>query len=248
MNFPTPYGTAFRAAASLLARRKRRFRDDARRETDALQPPLVVTGQGNIPAAGPCLVTVNHYGRPGFWAWWLAFAVASVIRAEMHWVMTREIAYRGQRRSQALRLLTRLGIRGLGQVYGFTIMPPMPPDPAEVTERSLALRHLFAAIRSTPALFVGYSPEGTTMPGGALGWPPPGSGKMMLHMARCGLKFLPAGAYEANGAFHLGFGSPYSLELPPDMPRDAADREASRIVMGRIGRLLPQHMISDFRF
>ena len=246
MNFPTPYGTALRAAASLLIGRKRGFRDDARREIAALQPPLQVTGQENIPAAGPCLVTVNHYGRPGFWAWWLAFAIAAVVPAEMHWIMTREIAHRGEKRSQVLRLLTRLGIRGLGRVYGFTLMPPMPPDPAEVTERSLALRRLFTTIRSTPAPFVGLSPEGATLPGGALGWPPPGSGKMMLHMARHGLKILPTGAYETGGAFHLSFGPLYTLDLPPGLPREAADREASRLVMSRIGQQLPELMIGDF--
>jgi hypothetical protein len=247
MNFHTPYGTALRAAASLLVGRRRRFGDDARREVAALLPPLQVTGTENIPAAGPCLVTVNHYGRPGFWAWWLAFAIASAVPAEMHWITTREIAYRGEKRSQVLRLLTRLGIRGLGRVYGFTIMPPMPPDPAEVTERALALRRLFAFIRRTPAPFVGLSPEGTTLPGGALGWPPPGSGKMMLHMARHGLKILPAGAFEADGAFHLSFGPLYALELPADLPRTAADRAASRLVMNRIGRQLPGYMIGDFK-
>ena len=81
LTFPTPTGTVMRAAASLVIGRSRRFGDDARREIATLKTPLKVTGQEYIPTAGPCLVTVNHYARPGFWAWWLAFAVSSVFPA-----------------------------------------------------------------------------------------------------------------------------------------------------------------------
>ena len=44
VNFPIPYGTALRAAASLLAGRRRSFREDARREVAGLDPPLQVAG------------------------------------------------------------------------------------------------------------------------------------------------------------------------------------------------------------
>ena len=68
-----------------------------------LKTPLKVTGQENIPTSGPCLVTVNHYARPGFWAWWISFAISSVLPVDIHWVMTRELTYPGQRRAVVLR-------------------------------------------------------------------------------------------------------------------------------------------------
>jgi hypothetical protein len=244
--FPFPYFTITRAAAALLRGRKRRFSLDSCREIAALSPPLRVIGTEYLPASGPCLVTVNHYARPGFWAWWLAFAVSAVIPADIHWVITRELEFQGQKLRHFRRLLTRFAIQGLARVYGFTIMPPMPPDPGDVTRRALAIRHLFQHLIHNPTCFVGLAPEGMDMPGGVLGWPPPGSGRMMLHLTRLGMKVLPVGAYEENGVFTIRFGPAFLLHVQSDLSRSSADAFASRLVMQHIARLLPVHLQGEF--
>ena len=50
----------------------------------------------------------------------------------------------------------------------------------------LAVRRLFAYARSTPNPILGLAPEGMDLPGGILGWPPPGGGRVMLQLARNG--------------------------------------------------------------
>ena len=160
--------------------------------------------------------------------------------------MTRELTYLGLRRAVVLRPLTRLGISWFGRVYGFTIMPPMPPDPADAAERGLAVRHLFAYARSTLNPILALAPEGMDMPGGILGWPPPGGGRVMLQLARNGFNILPVGAYEGDGALCLSFGPSFRLEVPPGLPPSHQDREASRQVMQHIARQLPGHLRGEF--
>jgi len=77
--YALPAGWLFRLGADLLRGRPRSFRADARTCIAGLQPPLQVEGREYIPACGPCLLTVNHYTRPGLRAWWLALAVSAAL-------------------------------------------------------------------------------------------------------------------------------------------------------------------------
>ena len=82
--------------ANVLFGGQRSFRRDGLACVERINPPLRVLGVENIPQAGPCLITFNHYYRPGFNAWWMALAIASVVPVEMHLVMTGELTFPGK--------------------------------------------------------------------------------------------------------------------------------------------------------
>src|SRR5688500_8609586 len=78
-------------ASDILLLRHRSFHFDAKACIEKLNPPFQVLGKENIPRYGPCVVTVNHYHRPGFGAQWLALAAAAAIPVDMHWLMTTNL-------------------------------------------------------------------------------------------------------------------------------------------------------------
>jgi 1-acyl-sn-glycerol-3-phosphate acyltransferase len=190
--------------SALLARdrqARRSFRADAQRCVARLRPPLRVYGQQHIPAQGPCVLTVNHYTRPGFGAWWIALALSAAVPAEVHWVMTAAWTYPDPLRAATLTPATRWFFRRLAAVYGFTAMPAMPPDPRDTVARAIAVRQVLAYVRETPRPIIGLAPEGGDSPDGALQPPPPGVGRFLLHLARQNLALVPVGSYEQEGAF-----------------------------------------------
>ena len=85
-----PSGVVVGLAFATLLGLRRSFREDAIRCIGRLKPPLQVLGKEYIPQNGPCVLTVNHYHRPGFGAQWLALAISACVPREMHWVMTAE--------------------------------------------------------------------------------------------------------------------------------------------------------------
>ena len=93
----------------------------------------------------------------------------------------------------------------------------MPPVPADAVDRALAVRHLFRYIQNAKKPVVGLAPEGMDFPGGILGWPPPGSGRVIPADYQPGglADFAPVGAYQEKGAFYLNFGALYRLEVVP---------------------------------
>ena len=246
VSLPALNGMILRVAVSGLFNHPRSFKTDSSREIDHLRPHMQVIGQENIPADGPCLITVNHYSRPGFWGWWLAMAVSTAVPVEIHWVVTRELTYPGQKRGLVLRPLTRMGIQVISRVYNFTAMPAMPPAPEDAVERALAVRKLFGYIRKVDKPVVGLAPEGMDFPGGILGWPPPGSGRVIEQLAGMGLTITPIGAYEENGTFCLRFGRSYRLENPPGASRASLDQVVRCSVMQHIACLLPPHLRGEF--
>ena len=64
----------------LLLVRRRSFHADSEACIRRLKPALQIYGQENIPTSGLCLVTVNHYFRSGFGAWWIPLAVADDLK------------------------------------------------------------------------------------------------------------------------------------------------------------------------
>jgi hypothetical protein len=242
-----PIRALWRLPWALVSGQGRSFRDDALACVAAIDPPLQVFGREHVPAGGPGLITVNHYSRPGFRAWWIPIAVSAVVAAGITWVATS--AWRFENRPlarHALRPLSGWVIRRLAQVYGFSTMPPMPPSPAEVVERAEAVRRLLARVRRQPRPLVGLAPEGSDAPGGVLQWPPAGAGRLVLHLARLGLEITPVSVCEADGALAVRFGPPYRIILPPALSPDERDRQASRIVMQHIALLLPSHLRGPF--
>ena len=95
-NLFNPFGLA------ALRRQQRSFRRDAQSCINRLRPPLQVMGFENIPPSGPCLVTGNHYSRPGFRAWWIALGISSCLPFELHWLVTAAWTYPDPIRSRTI--------------------------------------------------------------------------------------------------------------------------------------------------
>lgn len=244
--YSLPIGLIACLGRDMLLLRKRDFHRDAIACIARLQPPLKIIGSEHIPYCGPCVITVNHYHRPGFGAHWLALAIASLVPVNMQWIMTGEFTYPGMwyewfgsRGSQFL-------LGRIAQVYDFLTMPPMPPREKDVLARAASVRAVLEYVRQAKTAILGLAPEGHDPLEGVLTRPPSGVGRFALLLSRAGLKFFPVGAYEVDGAFHVHFGVAYELNIPPGLSPDEKDDQASRIVMENIARLLPVHLRGEF--
>jgi hypothetical protein len=240
--YQLPSGVVAGLAFTTLCGGARSFRDDAVRCIERLKPPLQVFGREYIPVAGPLVITVNHYSRPGFGAWWIALAVAAAVPQEMHWVITGELLYLGK----LLSPLSRWALARIARSYGFTSMPPMPPRPVEAEARARAVRQVLAIMKEDRKAVLGLAPEGMDHQGGRLAIPVPGAGRFALLLEGLGCAFLPVGAYEAEGAFCLRFGPAYRLHLPAEGSSREKGRAAARILMGKIAAQLPLALRGEF--
>ena len=240
-----PLGLLALAAAVLFGGR-RSFRRDGLACVGRLEPPLRVLGEENVPRSGPALITFNHYARPGFHAWWMALALAAVVPAEMHFVMTGELTFPGKRYAPLGQAGSRWLLKRLAKVYDFTIMPPMPPRPRDVTGRAHSVRAVLSHLKRNPQAVLGLAPEGGDMPGGRLCMPPPGAGRFMVLLTGAGLPVVPAAFYEEAGTACLRFGPEYWLPVPAGALPQERDRTTARFVMERIAQLLPVSLRGEF--
>jgi len=159
--------------------------------------------------------------------------------------MTSAWTYPDALRARVVTPLTRIFFRRLAQVYGFTSMPPMPPDPQEVEARARAVRQVLEHVHRAERPLIGLAPEGRDAPKdqpGALIDPPPGVGRFVLQLTRLGLPISPAGVFEADSGLCIRFGQAYGLEIPQGIKAEERDRRASREVMVRIANLLPTEL------
>ena len=248
MNYPE-YTLPFRLIpgliASLLLGRRRSFQADARLCTGRLSPPLSIQGEENIPGSGPCVLTVNHYHRPGFGAWWISLAVSAVVPRELHWVMTAEWTFPGRWYDFLGKPVSRRVLKQAAKIYNFTSMPPMPPRPGDVADRSRSVRMVLKRIHQDPQSMLAISPEGADAPGGVLAWPPAGAGRFLLLLAKEGFPIVPVGCWEEQGSLCLRFGEAYRLADPGGEARER-DHTAACSVMLAIARQLPLHLRGEF--
>lgn len=233
-------------ARDSLLLRHRSFHLDAKACIEKLNPPLQILGKENIPGHGPCVVTVNHYHRPGFGAQWLALGIAALVPADMHWVVTGEFTYSGKWYELFGARGSRLLLKRIARVYGFTSMPPMPPRPKDVGARAASVRAVLKYVRYAKDPILGLAPEGYDTPHGILTRPATGFGRFGLLLSRAGLKFSPVGAYEADGFLYLHFGEAYKLSVGCELPADEKDEQAGLIIMKHIARLLPLYLRGEF--
>ncbi|MGC8780704.1 MAG: hypothetical protein ACP5UQ_07555 [Anaerolineae bacterium] len=241
-----PWRTVLGMAGQALFGGRRSFRADACACVGRLRPALQLCGAEHVPTCGPALIAVNHYHRPGFGAWWIALAVASVVPAEMHWAMTDEWTCTGRSYAPVGRAGSRWLLRRVAAVYGFTTMPPMPPRSEDAIRRALAVRRLLEFVRDHPAAVLGLAPEGRDTPDGVLSRPAPGTGHLIRRLATLGFRIVPAGAYEQDGRLCLRFGPAYQLEVPPGVSGREADRLVAQTVMRAIAALLPPSLRGEF--
>lgn len=241
-----PPGLLAGVVRDVILLHRRDFRRDAKACIESLYPPLQVLGEGHVPRQGPCVITVNHYHRPGFSAEWLAFAISAFVPVPVHWIMTGEFTYPGKWYASLGSRGSRILLKRIAQIYGFTTMPPMPPRPGDVESRARSVRAVLEYVRQASSPILGLAPEGYDPPSGVLTSPPAGGGRFGLLLARAGLRFIPAGACEADGCFQVRFGAGYELTVPDDLSSDKRDRVAAQIMMERIAHLLPHHLRGEF--
>jgi 1-acyl-sn-glycerol-3-phosphate acyltransferase len=246
--YPLPLATLSRLLPALVLSRSLSFQREAQDCVALLNPPLQVNGREHIPQSGPCLLTTNHYTRPGFQAWWIPLAINSVMPVEIHWIMTAAWTFEGRPRAIVLKPLSERLFAHIAGVYRFSTMPPMPPDPNDTPVRAQAVRRVLRYARQTEKPVIGLAPEGRDIPGGGLGWPPPGTGRFINHLAQCGLPLLPIGVFEGDGVLQLRFGPAYRLPLPAETGKNEVDIAVSRIVMEHIAQQMPPALRGEFNY
>ena len=125
--------------------------------------------------------------------------------------MNLRIRANGMRRSVSIG--SRILLKRIAHIYGFTTMPPMPPRPKDVEARAVSVRAVLEYVKHARDPILGLAPEGYDPPEGVLTRPAPGLGRFGLVALQAGLRFIPVGAYEADGVFHLHFGERYELSV-----------------------------------
>jgi len=218
------------------------FRADAADCLRAGRPAVTVAGQEFIPAAGPVVLVLNHFHRPGFWAWWLTIGLSAIVPADIHWIITAELTGR------TISPLSRWVLARVAQQYGFTTMPPMPPRPGEAARRAQAVRAVLAYARHAACPIVGLAPEGADSSDGSLRRPPAGAGRFLLHLAAAGLAIAPVAVYEADGALCFRVGPHFKLagDDGADTRPEAQDLRAAECVMRAVAALLPVELRGDY--
>jgi hypothetical protein len=235
---------------SWLGQRPRSFQLDAQQAIASLPVAPVILGREHLPTH-PCLLTFNHYHRPGFAIQWLVIAIAAVLpvlpAGHLHAIMTAEFSYPGQWFGVLGRPLSRLLLRRLARIYGFTSMPPMPPRARDVAARAHAVNNALTwldSIQPTPTApsVLLLAPEGSDQLDDRLGVPPAGVGRFIALFSQRGLCILPAAAWEQAGVLHVRFGPAYQLNLPPNLSRARLDQTVSTLVMQKIADQLPERV------
>ncbi len=230
--------------------RRRSFYADARALVRGISSLRVIGAIPDLGAArgrrsppGGWLVTVNHYSRPGFRAWWIPISIASVFPAEMRWVITSTLTFPDFFLSRTYTPLSEWFLPRLARTYGFSSMPPMPPRPQDVETRARAVREVLRFVRLTPDPIIGLAPEGGDSADNRLTLPPPGAGRFIAHLAGAGMTLVPVGVFEADDAFCVRFGPPYNL--PANLPADpdARDAHVARLAFRAIADLLPPRLV-----
>jgi 1-acyl-sn-glycerol-3-phosphate acyltransferase len=230
---------AFFIVRDLLLGRRRSFVRDAADLSRGIEGFRIV---GPPPAApDPLLFLVNHYSRPGFRAWWISIGLGSTVGREMHWPMTSAWTFPDPVGSHLITPLTEWVLGRLARMYGFTLMPPMPPRPQDLAARADSVRRILRVARAgRPPMAM--APEGMDSPDGRLMQPPAGAGRFIAHLAQAGYTLVPVGAFEEGDSFCLNFGRAFGLPDPASPNSGARDRETIKIVMRAIAALLPERL------
>ena len=245
-HYSLPPRTVAGLLVDLLTARRRSFRADGLAFIQRIQPPMRVFGAQHIPLRGPCVITFNHFYRPDFNVWYAALALAALVPAEIHFVMTGELTFPGKSYAPLGMKLSKLLLRRVGRVYGFTTMPPMPPRPQDVEARADAVRAVVDFARRSVEPLIGLAPEGGDSVDGRLARPAAGVGRFALLLAARGLRVAPLGVYEEHGEFCLHFGEAYELSAPRGLSADEKDRLAAQTLMEHIAVLVPSHLRGEF--
>ncbi len=244
--YPLPWNELPAWLVDLFLMRQRSFAQDARRCVEVLSPPCIVTGLQNIPEQGGFVMTVNHYSRPGFRAWWLALAASAYLPGEVRWIMTNAWRFTDSLRHRLFTPLTRRVFIRIAHMYQFFLMPPMPPQRGEEQQRATSVRQVLSYVKVHPDAVIGLAPEGQDHPGGQLHLPPSGVGRFIAKLVELGLMILPVGFYEEGEHACLHFGAPYTLCASGKSLKKEDELFVARKVMQHIAACLPSNLRGEF--
>ena len=177
---------------------------------------------------------------------WAVIAINSYIPVDVHWIMTNAWVYPNPIQNMVLKPLSHMILSEIARIYNFTSMPPMPPSVADVPNRTMSIRKLFAFVRNTKVPIIGMAPEGRDMPCGVLGWLPAGTGRLILELSKRGLSIFPIGVYEEEHALQIKFGKPYNLNIPDGFSTMDLDKKVSQMIMHQIANNIPSRLRGDF--
>ena len=90
------------------------------------------------------------------------------------------------------------------------------------------------------------APEGRDFPKGVLGWPPPGTKRLLVQLGRFVDHFVHVGVYEGNDQLVINFGEPIKITNLDHISMDL-ENEISRQMMQAIARLLPERLRGEFK-
>ncbi len=227
-----------RFSVPFLLRQRRSFAGDGKAVMAANPYPRRLEGLENVPRAGPFILVMNHYNRPGLRPQICGFIISATIadlrprEPEIAWVFAEELERFIYAPLPVPAWLMRWMFRRLAQMYGLVAMPRQWRRPME---RAVALRRLLQILATRP---IGLTPEAAGP--GILQKPPPGTGLLLSRLAEPGYPLLPVGIYEeADGTLVIKFGPPFHLDAG-EVAAKERERWASDAVMIAIGRLLPQ--------
>jgi 1-acyl-sn-glycerol-3-phosphate acyltransferase len=247
-DYPLPIGLVARLFTAIVLRQHINFAQQARRYTSRLYPQIAIMGRENIPTSGPCLITINHYSRPGFNSWWLALSVSAVVPVNIRWIITGAWTFLDHKRARYVTPITEAIFPQIAWCLDFYTMPPMPPRPQDLNFRTQTVRRVLHQTQEKIDksgglnLVIGIAPEGSDYPDGVLGHPPPGVGRFIEQLAKIGLEIVPVGIFEEGGRLCLNFGVQYKLTITPGISRRESDLEVSRVVMERIAARVPEQL------
>jgi hypothetical protein len=227
----------FRPIARLLTRT---LRPAPQVNLTAAQALLKQMSEASLPEG--VLLTANHYSALDFQAWWFVIPISAILPVEIHWLVTS-----GWTNSGWLNGFTHWLFPRGAHALGFTPMPAMPPDPQETEQRAIAVREALAYARHAPRPVIGIAPEGGDQSGGVMGHLPAGVGRFMYLINKSCPIILPVGVWKEQGCIQLNFGSPYRLDVPPDLPAYDRDRIVGEIVMRHIALLLPDRLRGEYQ-
>jgi len=240
--YPFPWKTGFQLLLDAILLRPRNFRQDALSTRGLLSQPPLISNQENVPSEGPCLLVMNHYNQPDFGPWWIALGITIAVPIDIHWLMTAAWTFPNDPLLRPFTPFTYWLFSRVAQVYGFTNMPPMPPDPRQTEYRANSVRQALRYARTAASPVIALAPEGRDHPGGILGTPPPGVGRFIARLMKYCKVIVPVGIYEDDGHFCLRFGRELSLELNEKGSRETLETRISQSVMDAIALQLPERL------
>ena len=212
--YPSILPTVLQVIGARWLKKRRSFHAEALKLTARVSPPIIYQGMENIPAGCGCLVTINHYSRPGFNTAWIALGLSAAFPEEVTWVMSDEWVFAGNPLAFLLRPAMRYILESINFVYSFLSMPTMVTGYAEGVEKSAAVRRVIEFARAHPQSIIGLAPEGQDSPNNGVGDLPTGSGKFIHYLDKMGFQILPVGITEQQGHLVVKIGKPYRLNVP----------------------------------